>query len=430
MSRRKHGRRKARRAPARQLGLNGPCGRYEVIRPLGTGGMAEVFQARVKGPAGFQRDVVIKRLRADRGEDADFVGMLADEARILGSLHHQNIVSALDFGEQDGSFFLVLEYVAGPSLARLLRSGERKIPAAIVAYVGREICRALDYMHRFEDADGTALQLIHRDVTPSNVIVTPTGTVKLLDFGIAKFATATQLTASGMVKGKSAYLAPEQLEAGRPIDGRVDLFALGVVLHELLTQERLFADATDLGTMKRILGMEIPLPSRKSPGVPPELDRIVMKALERDPSRRYASAAEMARDLDEVILAAHLRVDEVAAFVDGLGTPAASKPPAIPAAALRGRRPAPPTVDVHSAPTLRDLRLPLRMWMGAGRRGTLVAGLSVALGLASALGLGMRFRTPRGPEGALMRPPTAECRARVQASAPLASSAQPVNSAF
>jgi eukaryotic-like serine/threonine-protein kinase len=404
--------------------------------------MAEVFKARTRGPAGFQRDVVIKRLLPANIEDLEFVNMFSDEARILGCLHHQNVVQALDFAEDDGGLFLVLEYVEGPSLARVLRTGDRKVPPAVVAYIGREICRALAYVHEAQDAAGTPLQLVHRDVTPSNIIVTPTGTVKLLDFGIAKFVTATQLTRAGTVKGKSAYLAPEQLEEGKPIDGRVDLFALGIVLHELLTRDRLFAGQSDLSTIRKILEMEIPTPSSKHPEVPPELDRIVMRALERDPSRRYASAAEMARDLDGFVVAAHLRVDEIVAFVrdvetevasgTSLGTPwrLAAVPPATPAMEASPAVPtSPATMDEHHLPTRRDLRLPVRMWMGgpaAGRRRTLVAGLGFALGLASALGFGMKFLGTHNPaiENA---PPTAlECRAPPgHSSAPIASFAAP-----
>jgi serine/threonine protein kinase len=359
--------------------------------------MAEVFKARVTGAAGFQRDVVLKRLHSSNYEDPEFVSMFTDEARILGMLHHPNVVQALDFGEDDDKLFLILEYVEGPSLARVLRD-RRGVSPAIVAYVGREICRALDYMHRFQDVDGTPLQLIHRDVTPSNIIVTPTGTVKLLDFGIAKFVKATHSTQGGTVKGKSGYLAPEQLRGEGPIDGRVDLFALGTVLHELLTGERLFADDTDLSTMKRIMDMKIPTPSSMLAGVPPALDRIVMRSLERDPTKRYASASELARDLDDVVLTARLHVDDVVAFVRDLEARPAGQPWIAGAAGSRGC----PTTEERNAPTRRDLLLPVRRWMSdpaSVRRAALVAGLSLALGAASALRWSMRV-----PPGAASRP--------------------------
>jgi serine/threonine protein kinase len=383
MSKGKHGRRRARRTAPRGTGAV-RCGRYELLQPLGAGGMAEVFKARVSGVAGFQREVVLKRLHASRNDDPEFVNMFTDEARILGMLHHPNIVQALDFGEEDDKLFLVLEYVEGPSLARVMRD-RRGISPAIVAYLGREICRALDYMHGFKDGGGTALKLIHRDVTPANIIVTPTGTVKLLDFGIAKFVKATQSTQAGTVKGKSAYLAPEQLLGEGPIDGRVDLFALGTVLHELLSGERLFASDSDLSTMRRIMDMKIPPPSSKLAGVPPALDRVIMRALERDPSKRYASAAEMARDLDDVVLAAGLRVDDVAAFVRDVEHKPAGQP-----WSAGGRL---PTTEEREAPTRRDRLLPVRRWMSdppSVRRAALVAALTLALAAAGGLRWNMK----------------------------------------
>ncbi len=235
-------------------------GHYELLHPLGAGGMAEVFKARAIGPAGFERDVVVKRILPAYGRDEDFVRMFTDEARILGLIHHPNVVQAFEFGEDDGTLYLALEYVEGPSLSRILRAlraANRRMPPAIAAYIGREICRALDCVHRLEDESGARLDVVHRDVTPSNMIVTPWGGVKLLDFGVAKFTSAARSTRAGTVKGKPAYLAPEQLE-GKPIDGRVDLFALGIVMHEMLSLQHLFAGDSDLHTAKKIMEMKIP----------------------------------------------------------------------------------------------------------------------------------------------------------------------------
>ena len=239
-------------------------GHYELLHPLGAGGMAEVFKARAIGPAGFERDVVVKRILPAYGRDEDFVRMFTDEARILGLIHHPNVVQAFEFGEDDGTLYLALEYVEGPSLSRILRAlraANRRMPPAIAAYIGREICRALDCVHRLEDENGARLEVVHRDVTPSNMIVTPWGGVKLLDFGVAKFTSAARSTRAGTVKGKPAYLAPEQLE-GKPIDGRVDLFALGIVMHEMLSLQHLFAGESDLHTAKKIMEMKIPGPHR------------------------------------------------------------------------------------------------------------------------------------------------------------------------
>jgi serine/threonine-protein kinase len=381
--------------------------------------MAEVFKARAVGSAGFARDVVVKRLHAFNSADPEFVSMFTDEARILGTLHHPNVVQALDFYREEDHLCLVLEYVEGPALSRICREG-REVPPAVAAYIGREVCRALEYIHGFRGADGEPSPIIHRDVTPSNIIVTPAGGVKLLDFGIAKTASPTHLTKVGTVKGKPSYLAPEQLQTGQvrwAIDGRVDIFALGIVLHELLTGERLFRGENDLETVRQILEKKIPKPSTRRADVPAALDAIVMKALEREPSDRYQSAAAMARDLDEVVLSARLRVDEVAAFARDVEAPVRKAAPR--------RRDALVRVEEHAAPTRRDLRLPMSMWMNAlpgGRRTALVAGLGFALGVGS-LGVGRKLLTPRAttrtPErtAALICPPPA--------GAPLVSTATP-----
>ena len=190
-------------------------GRYELLYPLGVGGMAEIYKARALGPAGYARDVVIKRILPAHGDDLDFVRMFEAEANILGRLHHPNVVEVYDFGRDGGLPYLALEYVDGPSLSRVLRTlraANRMMPAGIAAFVGREISRALDYVHNLEDASGSRLDVIHRDVTPSNIVLAATGGVKLLDFGVATFRTAGQISKSGTVKGKPAYLAPEQLE--------------------------------------------------------------------------------------------------------------------------------------------------------------------------------------------------------------------------
>jgi hypothetical protein len=234
--------------------------------------------------------------------------------------------------------------------------------------------------------------VIHRDVTPSNVMLTPSGGVKLLDFGVAKFSTAMQMTKAGTVKGKPAYLAPEQLE-GKKIDGRVDLFALGIVMHEMLSLEHLFAGDSDLGTVKKIMEMEIPAPSAKRPDVSPELDRIVMKALARDRDQRYATAAEMARDLDEFVIASKLRIDEVAAFVRGIEAEAPARPVAVPAGWAAA-------AEANAPRTRKDLGLALRMWTmgglfrGGRRRGALLVGAALfAAALGTALGVRVNITT-------------------------------------
>jgi eukaryotic-like serine/threonine-protein kinase len=339
----------------------GRLGRYRLIKPLGVGGMAEAFKATCSGPGGFERTVVVKRILPANCEDPEFLRMFTAEAKILGMLHHPNVVQVYDFGEADGTLFLVLEFVDGPSLGRLLRvlrNANRPLPLAIAAHFARDLCRALDYVHGLRGIDGEPLNVIHRDVTPSNVVLTSAGSLKLLDFGIAKYESSEAQTQHRYVKGKPAYLAPEVIE-GRPFDARVDLFSAGVVLHEILTLAPLFAADNDMTTLRKVLEMPIQPPSGPRPEIPPALDAIVMKALARDPADRYATAAEMARDLDEFVVDSHLRVDEVVDFLRGVEPLLNQLPPSV--AALLGASVGSLPTAPEAEPTKRDLVLRLRM---------------------------------------------------------------------
>jgi serine/threonine-protein kinase len=320
--------------------------------------MAEAFKATYLGPGGFERTAVVKRMLPSNCGDPEFLRMFTAEAKILGMLHHPNVVQAYDFGENDGTLFLVLEYVDGPSLGdllRALRATRRPLPVAIAAHFAREVGRALEYVHGLRNSDGEPLNVIHRDVTPSNIALTSSGTLKLLDFGIAKYESSEVRTQHDTVKGKPAYIAPEVIES-RPFDGRADLFSLGVVLYESLTLTALFGGDNAVTTLGKVLMMPIDPPSVVRPDIPPALDAIVMKALERDPDRRYASAAEMTRDLDKFVVSAHLYNEEVVGFLRDIG-------PLL--AASRSRADTRPADEIPTDPdaerTKRDLALRLRM---------------------------------------------------------------------
>jgi serine/threonine protein kinase len=214
-----------------------------------------------------KRQVVVKRIQSAYASDPEFVSLFIDEARISGLLHHPNVVEVHGFGEHQGNPYLVMEYVEGPSVSRVLRALRttgRRMPPAVAAYIAREVCRALAYVHDLCDESGRPLAIVHRDVTPSNVLLTRGAGVKLLDFGVAKSRCSESMTRAGTVRGKPAYLAPEQIEE-KPIDRRVDLFSLGVVLHEMLSLEHLFAGDSDLVTVRKVLEMEIPRPSSRAP---------------------------------------------------------------------------------------------------------------------------------------------------------------------
>jgi serine/threonine-protein kinase len=280
-------------------------GRYQLIEQIGRGGMAEVFRAVADGSEGFRRVFVIKRIRPEKSDSPEFIQMFCDEARISALLNHPNIVQVYDFGQIAGSYFMAMEYLAGKDLSsvlRALRAAHGSVPPPIAAHVAREVAMGLHHAHTLVMPGGTPGQIVHRDVTPSNVMVLRTGAVKILDFGIAKAAAMARQadTQNGRVKGKLAYLSPEQVRA-EDLDGRADVFALGVVLWEMLTGQRLFPGENEFQTMRNVLVAPVPKPSSKRPDVPAALDAVVARALERDPPARYQSAQAMAEELERYL---------------------------------------------------------------------------------------------------------------------------------
>ncbi|MCB9651318.1 MAG: serine/threonine protein kinase [Deltaproteobacteria bacterium] len=273
-------------------------GEYEIVGLLGTGGMAEIFLGR-QTATGFQRPVVIKRVLQHLVRQESFVAMFLDEARTLASLRHPNIVQIYDVQRSPEELYMVMEYVEGEdaaSVRRRLNHRDETLPRALWAYVLSEVCAGLHAAHQLADHNGRRLNLVHRDISPSNVLITYDGAVKLIDFGIAKTDTRSVRTAAGQVKGVFAYMSPEQA-SGRPIDLRSDLFAIGILLYEFTTGRRLFRRANDLATMQAVCTDPIPPPSAFAADYPPALEAVVMKALQRDPNDRYQSALELRRDL-------------------------------------------------------------------------------------------------------------------------------------
>jgi eukaryotic-like serine/threonine-protein kinase len=278
-------------------------GKYQLLTRLGQGGMAEVWKARLNGPGGFQRTVVIKRILPHLAADPNFVNMFMSEARLSARLSHGNIVQVFEFGEENGEHFLAMEFVHGRDLASIIREHRPQgpLPPGLCAYVVREVCRALAYAHSLTDDDGRPLRLIHRDISPSNVMIGFDGSVKLLDFGIAKaLSESGDGTQTGTLKGKFGYMAPEQLE-GQAFDHRADLFAVGVVLHEMLTGKRLFKGGTDFQTIANVKSMKVEPPSTLNPAVSGPLDAVCLKALERPREARFQTGQECAQALDEIV---------------------------------------------------------------------------------------------------------------------------------
>jgi serine/threonine protein kinase len=262
-------------------------GRYELVELIGRGGMAEVWRARVAGPEGFARGVALKRPLGEIAADAELRRRFVAEARILAGLHHPNIVAALDFG-QDDTPYLVMELVDGWTLAHLLRR-RRKLPPGCVAWVAEELSRGLGHVHRATTADGRTLGLVHRDLSPSNIMVGSDGRVRLLDFGTAKVADALtdERTRTGVLIGKVPYMSPEQA-AGAPIDARSDQFALGAIVFEMLTGARLFGGEGDAELLARVRAAAIEPPSAREPGVPAALDAACARLIAREPAARFS----------------------------------------------------------------------------------------------------------------------------------------------
>jgi serine/threonine protein kinase len=276
-------------------------GRYQIVKHLASGGMADVFIANATGIEGFERYVVVKRIKQEQATNAAFVKMFLDEARLAASLHHQHIVQVHDIGQDGGEYFFTMEYIHGEDLRSMLAavsSKKRQVPIAHVVTIMIAACGALHYAHEHRAPDRTPLNLVHRDVSPSNILVGFDGSIKVVDFGIAKAALRTDQTKSGVLKGKVAYMSPEQCR-GKSLDRRSDIHALGIVLYELLTARRLFKGDSDFMTMSAIVASRIPKPSQRRPDVSAELEAITLKALAKLPEERYQTADEMRRALEQ-----------------------------------------------------------------------------------------------------------------------------------
>ncbi len=274
-------------------------GRYRVIAPLAAGGMAEVLLGALEGGAGFARPVVIKRVLPHLARRKDLRMMFVDEARIVIGLRHPNIVSVLELGQEDGELYLVMEYLEGEgvdSIARRLFRGQQPMPLTVACHIVADGALGLHAAHEHVDERGQALGIVHRDVSPHNLFVGYDGGVKVIDFGVARADNRDARTDTGTIKGKLAYMSPEQVE-GADVDRRTDVFALGTVLFELLTGKRLFHRSNHAETVRAVLNARIAPPSELRPDVPPALDAVVLKALERDPDARYATAAELRREI-------------------------------------------------------------------------------------------------------------------------------------
>lgn len=279
-------------------------GNYILLEKLAAGGMAEVYLAKKIAASGVQKFVAIKRILQQFSDSEDFIAMFKDEAKIAINLSHSNVVSIYDFGTENAQFYIVMEFVEGRNLRQVLNRMKRvnqTFSIAQVAFIIKQVAAGLDHAHRCIDpTTGHPLNIIHRDMSPQNVMLSFEGDSKIVDFGIAKAAHQIEATRAGTLKGKFGYMSPEQVE-GQSVDARTDIFALGIMIWEMLANQRLFLASSEINTLRKIRECEIPSLRKINPNIPTELDQIVRKALEKDKTERYQSAGDMHRDLQGFI---------------------------------------------------------------------------------------------------------------------------------
>jgi serine/threonine protein kinase len=278
-------------------------GRYALLEKVATGGMAEVFRATRRGVEGFEKVVAVKRILPHLSTNKDFVEMFIAEAKMVASLSHPNIVQIFDLGKIDDSYYIAMEFVEGKDLRTILTRARNQstLPGVdLAALVAARVSAALEYAHRHRDSDGRDLRIVHRDVSPQNILLSDEGEVKLVDFGIAKAATKASHTDTGSLRGKLLYMSPEQAW-GKPLDKRSDLFALGAVFFEILTGHLLFSASSEMSVLERVREARFVPPSSLNPAVPIELEAVVMRLLNKNPAERYQDASEVLLDLDSYL---------------------------------------------------------------------------------------------------------------------------------
>jgi eukaryotic-like serine/threonine-protein kinase len=277
-----------------------PFGKYYLLERINVGGMAEVYKAKTFGVEGFERLLAVKKILSSIAEDESFINMFIDEAKIAGQLNHPNIAQIFDLGKVEDSYFIAMEYISGKDLKTIFERARRigeKVDIPRVCYLIMKVCEGLAYAHEKKDSQGNPLNIVHRDISPQNVLLSYEGEVKIIDFGIAKATGKQSQTQVGILKGKFSYMSPEQVR-GLHVDHRSDLFSLGIVLYEMLTLERLFLGESDFDTLEKIRKVEMSPPSLYNPHIPKELEDIVLKALAKSPDDRYQSAHELAEGLE------------------------------------------------------------------------------------------------------------------------------------
>jgi serine/threonine protein kinase len=278
-------------------------GEYKILKKIATGGMAEVFLARRTGLKGFEKLLAIKRILPQFSENEEFISMFIDEAKLAAQLNHRNIVQIYDFGNQQGAYYIAMEFVSGKDVRSILKRSiekQKRMPIGQCVYIITEAAKGLEYAHNLKDPSGSPLQLIHRDISPQNILVSYEGEVSLADFGIAKAASKSTETRAGVLKGKILYMSPEQAW-GKPIDKRSDLYSLGVVLYEMIAYRKIFDADSEFSMLEKVRNAQVEFPPEIFDKVPKPIFRILKKALGKDPGERYQSAHEMRVDLESYL---------------------------------------------------------------------------------------------------------------------------------
>jgi serine/threonine protein kinase len=373
-------------------------GPYTLVKRIASGGMAEIFVASMEGADGVERVVAIKRVLPQHARNKEFLTMFLNEARIAATLRHPNVVEAYDFGSENGTYYLAMEYLHGQDTRRIIQTlalAGKKLPLEIAVGSAIGIAAGLHYVHEKRNKAGQPLGLVHRDISPQNIFMTVGGEVKLVDFGVVKAVHRASNTMSGVIKGKVPYMSPEQVR-GKRIDRRSDIFSLSVVLWELTVGRRLFEGVSEVMIMNAIDELDAPAPSRMTPRYPPELERIVMKGLARDRKSRYETAEEMRIDLEAFARAQRLDVTarRISSFVRSLASDGQTSDTPGPSpvqlewerAVRRAQTPEP--VGVRTPPPAKAARSRGGVWFAA-------------LGLLAAVGVGAAWLATRhGPADA------------------------------
>jgi len=284
-------------------GVGDVYGPYTLVERIAAGGMAEVFKAKRSGVEGFEKIVAVKRILPHLSDNKEFVDMFIDEAKVVAGLTHPNIVHIFDLGRLDDTYFIAMEYVHGRDLRSILRRARDKglrVPLELAAFVVSRVCSALEHAHTRKDESGRPLRVVHRDVSPQNILISFEGDVKLTDFGIAKATTKAASTDRGALRGKLLYMSPEQA-SGQPIDRRSDIFSLGIVFYEMMTDRKPFMGTSEKGILDMVRECQVDAPTKWNPRVPEALERIAMRSLARDLDERYQDAGDMHRDLERAL---------------------------------------------------------------------------------------------------------------------------------